>query len=322
MDVNRQNLESVREEFSRLFYEVLDANQNQGREFVERLGRIVPSSASKETYMWMVRTGGLRKFEGERVLNRFQSWDLTIEADEYEDSLEIDLRDIERDRLGLYAPGIASMAEGVFWHYAVLFTELLESGFDNPCYDGSNFFDTDHDNPEAAPESGNNIPVFSNMTDLELSIDAFRAMRDAPTKIVDRNGRRRGIRYDTLLVPTELEEKARTLNENEYILKDPSDPSQGSYTNPVRGQFDEIIELEYASPSASSQYYAVDSDLTDQVPPMLLQLVKPASYSAVTNPEDFQVWNSRKAYHGIHCEHGAGYGLPPAVFGGKGTATA
>lgn len=319
MDVNRRNLERVREEFSRLFFEALDANENQGRQFVESLGRIVPSSASKETYMWMVRTGGLRKFEGERVLNRFKSHDLTIEADEYEDSLQIDLRDIERDRLGLHSPGIMSMAEGVFWHYAVLFTQLLEAGWDNDCYDGVKFFSDAHPNPEAAPEAAMDVDVFSNQTELELSVEAFREMKLAPTDILDRNGRRRGIKYDTLFVPTELEEKARTLNNDEYLLKDPADPTQGSYKNPVRGQFDNIVEMEYTTASASSKYWAADSSLVNQLPPMLLQLVKSPEYSAVTNPEDFQVWNSRKVYHGIHCEHGAGYGLPHAVFGGKGT---
>jgi len=314
MDVNRQNLERIRENFSRLFFEVLDSNENQGREFVEKLGRIVPSSASKETYQWMVRTGGLRKFEGERVLNRFKSYDLTIEADEYEDSLEIDLRDIERDRLGMHAPGIATMAESVYWHYAVLFTDLLENGFSVTAYDGADFFGTDH-------PCHDDQDVFSNTSDLELSVEAFRAMKLAPTNILDRNGRRMGVKYDTLFVPTELEEKATSLNNDEYLLVNQSDPSQGSYKNPVRGQFDEIVELEYTSPSASTKYWAADSRLVETVPPMLLQQVKTPDYSAVTNPQDFQVWNSRKVYHGTHCEHGAGYGLPHAVFGGTGTVT-
>jgi len=321
MDVNRQNLERIREQFSRLFFEALDANQNQGRQFVESLGRIVPSTASKETYMWMVRTGGLRKFEGERVLNRFKSHSLTIEADEYEDSLTVDFADIEKDRLGLHAPGIASMAEGVYWHYAVLFTELLENGWDNLCYNGENFFSSAHPNPEAAPEAASAPATFSNTTDLELSVDSFRAMRQAPTKIVDRNGRRRGVKYNTLFVPTELTEKAESLNNDEYLLKDPADPTQGSYKNPVRGQFDKIVEMEYTSPSASSKYWATDSRYVNQIPPLLLQLVKSPDYSAVTNPEDFQVWNARKQYHGTHCEHGAGYGLPHAIFGGTGTVT-
>jgi len=320
MDVNRQNLERIREEFSRLFFEVLEANENQGREFVETLGRIVPSSASKETYMWMVRTGGLRKFEGERVLNRFESYDLTVEADEYEDSLEIDLRDIERDRLGLYAPGISTMGESVFWHYAVLFTDLLENGWSNMTYMDVPFFGDQHPNPEASPEAANAPATFSNQTSLELSVEAFREMKLAPTDIVDRNGRRRGIKYDTLLVPTELEEKARTLNEDEYILENPADPSMGSYKNPVRGQFDQIVEMEYTSPGASSKYWAVDSDFVDTVPPLLLQQVKSPDYSAVTDPQDFQVWNARKVYHGTHCEHGAGYALPHAIFGGEGTS--
>lgn len=312
MDVNRQNLERIRENFSRLFFEVLKSNQNQGREFVRKLGRIVPSTASKETYQWMVRTGGLRKFEGERVLNRFKSYDLTIEADEYEDSLEIDLRDIERDRLGMHAPGIATMAESVYWHYAVLFTDLLENGFNVTAYDGADFFGTGH-------PCHDDKDTFSNYTDLELSVEAFRAMKLAPTKILDRNGRRMGVKYDTLFVPTELEEKATSLNNDEYLLKDPADPSLGSYKNPVRGQFDEIVEMEYTSPGASSKYWATDSRLVETVPPMLLQQVKTPDYSAVTNPQDFQVWNSRKVYHGTHCEHGAGYGLPHAIFGGEGT---
>lgn len=314
MDVNRQNLERIREEFSRLFFEVLEANENQGREFVNKLGRIVPSSASKETYEWMVRTGGLRKFEGERVLNRFRSYDLTIEADEYEDSLEIDLRDIERDRLGLYSPGIATMGEGVFWHYAVLFTDLLTNGFSNKAYDDVNFFSDSH--PCEDDKS-----VFSNKSDKEMSLEAFREMRDAPKDIIDRNGRRMGVKYDTLFVTTENMEKAQSLNNDEYILVDPLDPSAGQYKNPVRGQFEEIVELEYTKAADSSKFFATDSTLTAEVPPLLLQQVKSPDYSAVTDPTDFQVWNSRKVYHGTHCEHGAGYGLPHGVFGSTGTVT-
>ena len=312
MDVNRQNLERIRERFSRLFYEVLHSNNNQGRDFVRRLGRIIPSDASRETYSWMVRTGGLEKFEGERQLNRFQSFDLSIEADEWEDSLEVDLRDIERDRLGLYAPGVASMSEDVAWHYAVLFTELLEKGFSSEIYSGKSLFDTNH-------ESHGSGETFSNYTDLELSVEAFRAMRLAPTKIVDRNGRRAGVKYDTLFVSTENIEKAEELNNDEYIMKDPTDPSLGAVKNPVRGQFDNIVEMEYTSVGNEKKYFATDSSMTQELPPLLLQQVQEAEYSAVTNPNDFQVWSTRKTYHGVTAEHGAGYGLPHAIFGGEGT---
>lgn len=309
MDLNRHNLEAMREQFRRLFFEVLESNANQGREFVEALGTILPSNASKDTYLFMERTGGLSKFEGEKQLNRFKSHKLSVEADVYEDSLEIDKRDIKRDRMGLYAPGIASMGENVYWHYALLFTQLLEAGHSAECYDGSNFFATDHPCHDGQD-------TFSNTTDLELSEEAFRTIRLAPTKIVDRNGRRMRIKYNTLFVPTELAEKAKTLNTHEYVQVNPADPSQGFKKNPVKGQFDRIIELEYAS--SAKRYYAVDSRYTQSVPPLILQLVESPEYSAVTDPDDSHVFKTGKVLHGIECEHGAGYGIPHPIFAGKG----
>lgn len=319
MNVNRNSLERTREAFNALFVSTLDANENQGRQFVERLGRIVPSNAAKETYMWLLRTGGLRKWEGERVLNHFETWELSIEADEWEDSIEVDFKDLENDRIGLYAPQIAGMAEDVFWHYAVLFTDLLKSGFSTEIYNGENFFDTAHPNPGT-----NGGSTFSNKITRKLGQQAFKDIEDLPNDQLDRNGRRRGVSYDTLFVTSHNIRLAERLNDDEFVLADPTDPQSTYIKNEVRGTFDQIVELEYAEPAMDEMLFATDSRLVERIPPLLLQQVRTPQENGVTSPsmDSKYVWDQRKMPMGIDCEHGAGYGLPHAIAASDGTTPA
>lgn len=52
--------------------------------------------------------------------------------------------DIEDDKLGLYDARLRMMAHSAAMHPDELVFDLLNRGFDAPCYDGQSFFDTDH----------------------------------------------------------------------------------------------------------------------------------------------------------------------------------
>ncbi|MHA4875048.1 Mu-like prophage major head subunit gpT family protein, partial [Enterococcus faecium] len=68
----------------------------------------------------------------------------TIKNKPYELTVGVDKDDIEDDNLGIYSPLMQSMGESVGAQPDQLTFELLKNGISTACYDGQNFFDTDH----------------------------------------------------------------------------------------------------------------------------------------------------------------------------------
>jgi phage major head subunit gpT-like protein len=68
--------------------------------------------------------------------------------------------DLADDRLGVFRPMVSEMGTIAARHADELVFELLKSGFDTLCFDGQNFFDTDHPIENA---DGATVSTVSNM---------------------------------------------------------------------------------------------------------------------------------------------------------------
>ncbi|MGP9792161.1 Mu-like prophage major head subunit gpT family protein, partial [Roseinatronobacter sp. NSM] len=68
----------------------------------------------------------------------------TITNRKFESTISISRDDISDDRLGVFAPMIQSMGYEAAIHPDHVVFGLLAAGFDTLCYDGQNFFDTEH----------------------------------------------------------------------------------------------------------------------------------------------------------------------------------
>ena len=126
----------------------------------EKIVMKVPSAAHSETYGWMGEFPQLREWVGARHIKGLRAHGFTIENLTFESTVEVTRNDIADDRIGVFKPMFSEMGQLARRHPEELVFNLLKAGFDTECFDGQNFFDTDH---PMTGESGAGAETVSNM---------------------------------------------------------------------------------------------------------------------------------------------------------------
>lgn len=173
MKINPGNLATLGVTFSSLYQQGLTMAPSQSM----MVATTVPSSTGENEYGWLGKLPSMREWLGDRVINAATASDYTIKNRDFEQTIGVDRNDIEDDNIGIYSPLFTEMGRSTMAHKEELVFGQLKAGFDRPCYDGQNFFDTDHPVLDAA---GNEIAV-SNMQagagDAWYLIDDMRALK-------------------------------------------------------------------------------------------------------------------------------------------------
>lgn len=104
----------------------------------------VQSTGRDEKYAMLGNMPGVREWIGDRKVKQLRAADFTIENKHWESTLGIAKRDIRDDRMGLYGPLLEQLAAEATHHPDELLFSLLENGGSTLCFDGQNFYDTDH----------------------------------------------------------------------------------------------------------------------------------------------------------------------------------
>lgn len=104
----------------------------------------VTSTTRANEYGWLGKLPKMREWLGERVIHGVNAHDYTVKNKDFELTLGVDRNDIQDDNLGTYNPLFTEMGMSAAEHPDELVWNLWEAAFDTPCYDGQNFFDTDH----------------------------------------------------------------------------------------------------------------------------------------------------------------------------------
>lgn len=125
----------------------------------DKIAMQVPSVSSEETYGWMGEFPQLREWIGPRHIHNLEAHGFKILNKAFESTVSVKRDHISDDKLGVFKPAFSEMGHLARNHPQELVFNLLASGFETLCYDGQNFFDTDH--PVTGPD-GDKISV-SNM---------------------------------------------------------------------------------------------------------------------------------------------------------------
>jgi phage major head subunit gpT-like protein len=110
----------------------------------QQLATVVTSTASEETYGWLGDIPKLRKWIGDRQINSLAAKGYSIRNEKFESTIGVMRDDIEDDKLGLYSPRFQMMGNSAALHPDEITFDLINNGATTGCYDGQNFFDTDH----------------------------------------------------------------------------------------------------------------------------------------------------------------------------------
>lgn len=110
----------------------------------DKIATKVPSSGSSELYGWLKDLPGIEEWVSDRMLKELGSHGYAIPNKTFEASIKIKREDLEDDKIGKY-----SVLARAWGRQSQLFPDkesygLLAAGFSTLCYDGQNYFDTDH----------------------------------------------------------------------------------------------------------------------------------------------------------------------------------
>lgn len=157
MQITGEAIDLMFKGFNVTFNEVHQATQSHW----DKVAMNLKSTGSEEVYGWLQAMPQMREWLGERVVNSLGRSDYVIKNRKFEATIRVPREHIEDDKLGLYGPQLNMLAYNAATHPDELVFELLRGGFENPCYDGQFFFDTDH---PVLDRNGNAASV-SNMQD-------------------------------------------------------------------------------------------------------------------------------------------------------------
>ena len=130
------------------FYETLE--KSLAGSWASKVGMSFDSNQESEEYKWLGMAPGLREWIGGRVAHGLRSEGYTLKNKVFEATLEIDINDLRRDKTGQIQVRIDEMADRAAEHWEELCSSLmLANGL---CYDGSDFYDTDHEEGDSGAQ--------------------------------------------------------------------------------------------------------------------------------------------------------------------------
>jgi phage major head subunit gpT-like protein len=115
----------------------------------KRYSMVMPSTGRDSVYPRLNLVSGLREWLGDRVAQSLSVAEFTIVNRTFEETIAVKREDIEDDRLGMLKPAAELLGTNAGNFPDLLTARLLKNGHTTLTYDGQNFFDTAHPNPNA-----------------------------------------------------------------------------------------------------------------------------------------------------------------------------
>lgn len=176
----------------------------------------IQSGGSDEKYGLLGAMPGVKEWLGDRQFKKLRAGDFVIANREWEDSVEFEKNDIDDDRLGLATELARDFGTEAMLHPDELLLEALVAGETTACFDGQNFFDTDHSWGDSGSQSNDLSYAAASGTapTAEEFKAAFHQSRVAMLGFKNDQGKKlirpvlRGANKFICLVPLELQEAA------------------------------------------------------------------------------------------------------------------
>ncbi len=113
-----------------------------------------PSTGRIQIYPRLNLLPGLREWLGDRVVNQLSTATFSITNKDWEETIGVSRNDIEDDQFGLIAQGAQQLGMNAGHLPDLLISQLMLNGHSSVTYDGQNFFDTAHPNPNSYTVGG------------------------------------------------------------------------------------------------------------------------------------------------------------------------
>jgi phage major head subunit gpT-like protein len=124
-----------------------------GMSWIPQVAMQVNSDQSSEEYKWLGMSPAMREWVGGRNAKGFRENGITIVNKHYEATMKALVKELRRDKTGQMLIRIGEMADRTAAHPASLLSTLIKNGASAACYDGSNFFATNHSEGDSGTQS-------------------------------------------------------------------------------------------------------------------------------------------------------------------------
>lgn len=131
---------------------------NPGMAWMDGVANLFNSDQASESYVFLGQSPAMRKWIGGRQAKGFTGQGITIVNDHYEGTIDVQKKDVRRDKTGQILARMQEFADRAQTHWASLLSTLLLNGSSTVCYDGQYYFDTDHTEGSSGVQS-NSIQV-------------------------------------------------------------------------------------------------------------------------------------------------------------------
>ena len=121
--------------------------------FYPKICTTAPSDGADEKYGFIGNMPGVKEWKGARQFEQLRAASFEIVNKHWESSLLVDKNDVKDDRMNMYGPLMQGLAEEAMHHPDELWFELMVGGESTACFDGQNFYDTDHEWGDSGAQS-------------------------------------------------------------------------------------------------------------------------------------------------------------------------
>lgn len=301
MLVNKSSIQSAFVALKTLFNSAFSAAPSTW----EKIAMKVPSSTGSNIYAWLSAFPKMRRWVGEKHIKSLKSYSYTVENEDFEATVEVDRNHIEDDQLGIYSPQAKMAGFSAKQLPDEIVYELVNGGFENLCYDGQYFFDTDH--PVGKSSISNKGTAALSVATQAAAKASYGAARTAMGRINGDDGNSLDVRPTILLVGPGLEDTARALLT--------SDRLEDGKANLYKGTAELVVSTRIKSDTA---WFLLDT--SKPVLPFIYQERKAPVFVQQVDPDSDDVFNRKKFKFGAEARAAGGYGFWQLAFGSTGEA--
>jgi len=254
----------------------------------------IPSNGASEDYAWLGETNGLKEWKDERVPHALLETGFSLRNKDYEDTIAVDRNAIQDEKYGQIKIRVGNMGTIAKQSYDEILTAKIEEN--GLCYDGQNFFDTDHEEGLSGVQS--NVAT----SGMAFTAENVQIITSRMKRFKMSNGKRAKIKPSTLMVPSDLEWAARIMMDPKAVSVT-TDPSKAI----MKDLLDIMVNDELENDGVDSKYYVLDLK-SRGVKPFIFQNREAITFTSLDNPNDQDVFMRKTIYYGVHARFAFGYG--------------
>lgn len=283
----------------------LRLEQNVGTSWIDKVSMKFQSNQESETYKWLGMVPQMREWLGGRNAKGFRDNGITITNLEFEATLEVLVKELRRDKTGQVLLRIRELADRTNSHWAKLLSTLIINGETNLCYDGAEFFATDHEEGDSGSQS-NDITSDVATTTIPSAAEMEIAILAAVTQILsfkDDEGEpmNEGANSFGVMVPVPFMAATLSALKNATIVD-----SNGSRVNTILSSgfsFDLWVNPRL---TWTEQFATFRTD--GNAKPLIRQEEEAVKVDAIAEGSELE-FNDKKHHYGVSATRNVGYGF-------------